>query len=92
MYGMHFYNFTEVSHIFYFSPSFAEDPSVITSDPISFQPSTTSESAPDAAFWMLVKSAFWADYAVKTFVKKSKKYPHTLLNPRNKIRLEKIIR
>ena len=33
------------------------------------------------------------DYAVKTFVKKiPKKYLHTLLNPRNKIRLEKIIR
>ena len=33
IFGMHFHNFTEVSHLFYFSPSFAEDPSVISSYP-----------------------------------------------------------
>ena len=33
MYGVHFNNFGKVLHLFYFSPSFAEDPSLISSDP-----------------------------------------------------------
>ena len=33
MYGVHFSNFDEESQLLYFSPSFAEDPSVISSDP-----------------------------------------------------------